>query len=328
MENTGFNHINEQISSCVSELLMFHDCVVIPGFGAFIGNYQPSKLHPVTHLVLAPSKQVVFNRNLTKDDGLLAGTYSNKFGMDFSTSRQIIESYVLDLKKAIQVNLRINLKAVGTFSNNPEGIMVFQAEASSNLLSESFGLASVQLSLIVREPIPERRPQPVFVNRDVSVAAPKPIRQWRKIALRSAPVFLLASLLTINSFIPSKNRIHFSDFSFADAYSASPETALKAAPFQALPSIRKAKPVIPDDDLFSAENASIYLVAGCYTSSSNANGMVDYLNDKGFNASILDITPGGLYRVVYGSYADITAASEELTQIKKGFNEEAWMLIK
>lgn len=307
---------------------MLHDCVILPGFGALIGNYQPSRLHPVTHLVQAPSKQLVYNRNLIKDDGLLTGTYSNKFGVDFSASRQIVESYVLHLKQAIQEGEKINLRSVGSFFNNVEGITVFQGDGASNLLAESYGLAPVQLSLIVREPIPERRPQPVFVNREAIVAAPKPIRQWRKIALRVAPVFLLASLLTINSVIPSENRVHFSDFSFGQVFSASPETALQGMTVQSLPAVRKAKITLPAENTFSAESANIYLVAGCYSSADNANGMVDYLNEKGFEAALLDITPGGLYRVVYGSYPDITAASEELTQIKKGFNEEAWMLVK
>jgi len=307
---------------------MLYDCVILPGFGALIGNYQPSRLHPVTHLVQAPSKQLVYNRNLIKDDGLLTGTYSNKFGVDFSASRQIVESYVLHLKQAIQEGEKINLRSVGSFFNNVEGITVFQGDGASNLLAESYGLAPVQLSLIVREPIPERRPQPVFVNREAIVAAPKPIRQWRKIALRVAPVFLLASLLTINSVIPSENRVHFSDFSFGQVFSASPETALQGMTVQSLPAVRKAKITLPAENTFSAESANIYLVAGCYSSADNANGMVDYLNEKGFEAALLDITPGGLYRVVYGSYPDITAASEELTQIKKGFNEEAWMLVK
>lgn len=307
---------------------MLHDCVILPGFGALIGNYQPSRLHPVTHLVQAPSKQLVYNRNLIKDDGLLTGTYSNKFGVDFSASRQIVESYVLHLKQAIQEGEKINLRSVGSFFNNVEGITVFQGDGASNLLAESYGLAPVQLSLIVREPIPERRPQPVFVNREAIVSAPKPIRQWRKIALRVAPVFLLASLLTINSVIPSENRVHFSDFSFGQVFSVSPETALQGMTVQSLPAVRKAKTILPAENAFSAESANIYLVAGCYSSADNANGMVDYLSEKGFEAALLDITPGGLYRVVYGSYPDITAASEELTQIKKGFNEEAWMLVK
>jgi len=328
MLSTGFNHINEQISSCVSELLMLHDCVILPGFGALIGNYQPSKLHPVTHLVQAPAKQLVYNRNLIKDDGLLTGTYSNKFGVDFSASRQMIDSYVLQLKQTLNEGARVNLRSVGSFSNNVEGVTVFQGDGSSNLLAESYGLAPVQLSLILREPIPERRPQPVFVNRESIVAAPKPVRQWRRIALRVAPVVLLASLLTINRLVPSENQVHFSDFSFGQVFSASPEIALQGMSVQSLPAVRKARTVLPAENAFSAESANIYLVAGCYSSADNANGMVDYLSEKGFDAALLDITPGGLYRVVYGSYPDITAASEELAQIKKGFNEEAWMLVK
>jgi septal ring-binding cell division protein DamX len=60
----------------------------------------------------------------------------------------------------------------------------------------------------------------------------------------------------------------------------------------------------------------------------NANGMVDYLSEKGFSSYVLDRTPAGLYRVVYGNYPSIQEATDELTSIRKGLNEEAWLLIR
>jgi hypothetical protein len=33
----------------IEELLWEHDCVVVPGWGGFIANYQSAKKNPITH---------------------------------------------------------------------------------------------------------------------------------------------------------------------------------------------------------------------------------------------------------------------------------------
>lgn len=328
MDNSSFNGLNEQIARCVHNLMMRHDCVVIPGFGALIGNYRPAALHPVTHLLQAPSKQFVFNRNLVKDDGLLTGTFASITGSDFGDAREIIFGYAGELKKRLHTGEKISLRDVGSFSDNIEGTTIFKPETSVNLLPEAFGLGPVQLSLIIREPIPERRSAPEFVNRDVVVKANKGSRRFAKTLLRTAPVLLIGALLSINALMPSEKRVNFSDLSIGSDIKGSVAPAILGLNATGTPEARKALVLPVAENDFSAESARIYLVAGCYSSRSNADGMVDYLLEKGFDAALLDLTPGGLYRVVYGSYPDISAASEELDQIKKGFNEEAWMLIK
>ncbi|MCB0819420.1 MAG: SPOR domain-containing protein [Bacteroidetes bacterium] len=328
MDNSSFNELNGQIARCVHDLMMRHDCVVIPGFGAFIGNYRPANLHPVTHLLQAPSKQFVFNRNLVKDDGLLTGTFASITGNDFGVARELISGYAGELKNRLHAGEKITLRDVGLLSDNIEGVTIFKPENSVNLLPEAFGLSPVQLSLIIREPIPERRPAPEFVNREVVVEAKKGGRRLAKTLLRTAPVLLIGALLSINALMPSEKRVNFSDLSFGTGIKNTLAPAILGTHAAGTPKARKALVLPVAESDFTAESAKIYLVAGCYSSRSNADGMVDYLLEKGFDAALLDLTPGGLYRVVYGSYADISAASEELDQIKKGFNEEAWMLIK
>jgi cell division protein FtsN len=110
--------------------------------------------------------------------------------------------------------------------------------------------------------------------------------------------------------------------------SSQPETlAISAAHPTTMPQARLSVQVEFEEQIFSADNAKIFVVAGCYSTHHNADGMVSYLNEKGFDAYILDRTPAGLYRVVYGDYSDISTATEELNDIRKGLNEEAWLLI-
>jgi aminopeptidase-like protein len=110
--------------------------------------------------------------------------------------------------------------------------------------------------------------------------------------------------------------------------SSQPEIfAISAEHPSTMPQVRLSLMPELNDQNFTAENAKIFVVAGCYSTHHNADGMVSYLNEKGFEAYILDRTPAGLYRVVYGDYSDISTATEELNDIRKGLNEEAWLLI-
>ena len=60
-----------EVSKYIKDLLFIHDCVILPGFGGFVANYKPANIDDNLNIVSPPSKAVGFNRNLSKNDGLL-----------------------------------------------------------------------------------------------------------------------------------------------------------------------------------------------------------------------------------------------------------------
>ncbi len=64
------------VTAFIRELLFGHDCVIVPGFGGFIGNYTPARIDKRTGTFYPPVKQISFNRNLNHNDGLLVGKIS------------------------------------------------------------------------------------------------------------------------------------------------------------------------------------------------------------------------------------------------------------
>ena len=81
----------------ISELLYRHQCVVVPGFGAFLTEETSAKIDQNNNVFYAPKKLISFNANLRNNDGLLAnkiiiGFFSIRFFgsktiIGFSTSR-------------------------------------------------------------------------------------------------------------------------------------------------------------------------------------------------------------------------------------------------
>lgn len=327
MDHAKFSFVNKQVASAAAELLYVHDCIVLPGFGGLIGNYATARVHPVSHVFQMPLKQLAFNRNLKTDDGLLVNQYAKNENISFSESRTTLLVYADTLNERLLAGERVDWNHVGQFHSDVERNFQFRAFTTQNFLTESYGLYTLQVSPINRVASPERRQDHVFVNRPVV----SPVKQSRifpiRTILKSVPVLLLAALIAINANLPEGKGISKSDFSIFSSSDAPPSFALRAIDEMELPAVRKSVQKM-EVESFSAESAKIFIVAGCYSTQQNASGAVDYLNEKGFESYILDQTPGGLFRVVYGNYPSVNEAINELNAIKKGLNEEAWLLIR
>lgn len=85
------------ITAFIRELLFGHDCVIIPGFGGFIGNYTPARIDRSDNTFYPPVKQISFNRNLNHNDGLLIGRVSEAAGLNYADARNLVMEFAGDL---------------------------------------------------------------------------------------------------------------------------------------------------------------------------------------------------------------------------------------
>ena len=61
-----------QLSPYIKDLLYRYECVIIPGFGAFLANYTSASIDADSSTFYPPGKTISFNRQLQTNDGLLA----------------------------------------------------------------------------------------------------------------------------------------------------------------------------------------------------------------------------------------------------------------
>jgi nucleoid DNA-binding protein len=134
------------ITSFIRELLFSHDCVIVPGFGGFVGNYAPARIDRATSTFYPPSKQISFNRNLRNNDGLLAGRISEHQQISFNDSVSLIEEFVSDIRTRLERKEKVVFENIGFFSVNHEGSIQFEPEGNVNFHRSSFGLESFQFS--------------------------------------------------------------------------------------------------------------------------------------------------------------------------------------
>lgn len=321
MDTMEFTSRKDQLASYISSLLHRHDCVILPGFGGFIGNYSAAKVHPVTYVYNPPSKQVLFNPKLKQDDGLLVNLCAAERRISFGNARKWLTESLEALSQHLTEKKVCSLPSVGEFRMDVEGVIRFSQSEVENFLPEAFGLYTIRVQPIQRRPIPERRPEQIFKNPEPKTLAKRPdpvrIRRWAVAAVMTLALF------SAIRFVPEPT---VSSLNLSSYASPAPEKAIPAAASGSMPAPRR---VAADLDLsFSAETARIFIVAGCYSSRSNAEGMIQYLHEKGYPARILDHTPAGLLRVVYNDFPDLATANAEVQNIRNDHNPEAWILVR
>ena len=165
-----YNFVSMKIEQYISQLLYRHQCVTVPGFGAFLTEIQSAHLHESTNSFYPPKKVISFNSRLKNNDGLLANHIAQVEKSDYQSAVSAIESEVIIWNSILQVNEKFTLKNIGELSLNAEKNLVFVPSENINYLKESFGLNSFVSPMVKREVYKE---VVEFIRKEDIVAIPE-----------------------------------------------------------------------------------------------------------------------------------------------------------
>ncbi len=189
------------ISGQVKELLFRHDCVIIPGFGAFIGNYFPARIDRKEGLFEPPSRKITFNRHLTGNDGLLIGHISSVTGVGYGEARDIVNEWSAELRSRIMSDHPVTIDHLGTFSLNYDRAIVFEPDLTVNYLLTSYGLSAYH-----RKPVSGFDVRKMALEKRSAPAVSEP--SIRSLLFRAAviiPVLVALALVPFNDRIFKSN---------------------------------------------------------------------------------------------------------------------------
>lgn len=157
----------------IEYLLRRNDCVVVPGFGAFVVQTRVAGIDEAGEMLLPPSRMLSFNGAIDHNDGMLASSIMRKESVSYDKAVDVLASEVKSLKNQLVADKELMFGKLGMFRLSEEGQMVFEPSATFDLCRLSYyGLPAVSL------PAAERRD--VAVRKDVSFSA------WGKNAMRIA----------------------------------------------------------------------------------------------------------------------------------------------
>ena len=147
------------LENYVSELLLRHNCLIIPGFGGFVARYSSAKIDWNRGLIAPPSKELVFNKHLIQSDGLFVNHVATNEKISFADATGKVDEIVSSWKQTLKSGGRVEIEKVGILYHDFNGNTVFEQDRFFNLLLSSFGLKEV--TFISEERVVESAPTEV-----------------------------------------------------------------------------------------------------------------------------------------------------------------------
>lgn len=163
------------IAQHIEYLLLHHDCVVVPGLGAFIVNDESARYDSGSHTFMPPVRTVGFNPEVRHNDAMLIGSISRRSGISLSAARMDLETEVAALHHQLEVTGEFPLGTLGmlTRGENPE-YPVFEPSADSLPLRLFKSLAPVDCRPLHSEE--ESADDGGAVARQRIIAIPAPLK--------------------------------------------------------------------------------------------------------------------------------------------------------
>lgn len=348
-----------KIDIYISDLLYQYDCVIVPDLGGFVGNYNSARINNIHHKFNPPSKKISFNKNLKINDGLLISHLSQRETITYQEATELVQSFVNRSWDGLRKGDKLRIEKVGTLFLDGENNIQFQSVEENNFLADSFGLNAFRAMPIKRE---EKSDLDIVKEVVKETKSPKLV-SIRKPLYWSAAAVVFAIL--VSTFMVKNGDINYQEIaSYLPSFKSNESNAYSSRSSEFEPNILEAdfslefnKNIELDTEgklkldegvetnLYSKEVIEVkkkidntkvtvisfnkelryHVMAGCFSSLSNAKKLTLKLQKEGYNSLLL-----GKYKnlnaVSYQSFATREEAIKLLADVRNNHNGSAWLL--
>lgn len=128
----------------ISDLLFLHDCVIIPDFGGFICNHKCAYIDESNGKICPPTKDILFNRNLVHNDGLLVNWIAFKENITYEKASVQLALFCEELKIKLNQKQRIAFGDIGVFYTDRRFNIIFEP-TKNNFFADAYGMEALDL---------------------------------------------------------------------------------------------------------------------------------------------------------------------------------------
>jgi hypothetical protein len=132
----------------ISRLISRHDCVIVPGFGAFLAQRLPAYYNADDKLYLPPRRTLVFTPHVTMDDALLSTAYMEDYGISHNQATILMQDDVRKLKNELSRKGKVYLGDLGVLSMNIDGVVSFDASENGVDDPENHGFIPLPIPMM------------------------------------------------------------------------------------------------------------------------------------------------------------------------------------
>lgn len=136
-----------KIAHYIVDLLVLHDCVIIPDFGALIANLRSAKVSE-KHYFCPENKEIGFNSQLKHSDGLLVNTIATREHISYEEAQQKVSLFVQDLKEELERKQEFTLDKVGHFRLDEHKSLLFTPDYHTSFYAGTLGMESFHMPVL------------------------------------------------------------------------------------------------------------------------------------------------------------------------------------
>jgi hypothetical protein len=313
--------VEKAISLHISQLLINHDCVVLPGFGALLANNKPAGIDTHRDYFTPPRRELSFNRMIRDNDGLLANRIARSEQLSYEIANRNVLLFIQKIEYSLAENQPFELPQIGIFSRDLNKNIIFKPIGNDLIYPDAYGLHAFHFSKYKK----------TGFNPQLS---PKLKRNLKK-SLVYVPVALLLGIIPLKwdegtEFVKSSMNLTPSvisknttppvttatDFNVGNNYFFPDHSFLEETFLQLK---------ISRDKLLSGINDQYFIIAASYPGPKGAQKFSETLITKGFNESKVMLGENSRYRVSYVGFQTLREAEVELIRFKQEINPDAWV---
>lgn len=303
------------IEKYISALLYRYQCVIVPGFGAFLTETSSARFNELTGTFSPPKKMISFNSQLKNNDGLLANHIALEENLSYNQVLVLIKEGVSKWNETLENNITLYLKNIGELQLNQERKITFEPIGSTNYLTSSFGLSSILVSEIKRS----------NENREIAkepVVIPIQRAKKGRAYLKYAAVFVVGlSLWGSISAYQYNQDVLLKKSEIEKQVEKEVQNKIQQATF-----FIETPKIVTEEVVEKVIEKKFHIVAGSFRTEAKAQILVDQLKENGYaDAKYLGKSKYGMRPVVYMSFETREQAQNELNTIHKKVNKDAWV---
>ena len=248
----------------IQYLVSHKDCVVLPGWGAFISKRVNAS---VSDGIMYPqTRTTTFNQDITEDDGLIVESVVRKNGILYAVAKKDVATAVKWLKSLCDIAGFLNIPRVGTMRRDKNGNVIFTESEDSVL---SYAYMSLP-SIAVEDHKPETKAKPKAVQEGEKVVAKSNSGGSGVFGKVVATVAILIALgIALSSpVLVDRNKNQFASI---------PAPKITSAKTITIPTPAEPKMLyipIPNPKTATEQAASFYVVVSSYTNNEQANRFI------------------------------------------------------
>lgn len=141
----------KEVAHYIEQLLLRHDCVIIPGLGGFVTQDSPASYVKDESIFLPPYRSVSFNQNLSMNDGLFVHEVADDCNVSYNDALLMVRHEVNNIKQILHRDGSLYISGIGCLLLTEDGNYDFEPLLCGVLAPELYGLDCVYVETVERK---------------------------------------------------------------------------------------------------------------------------------------------------------------------------------